>query len=127
MTRATEVGWMPSTDEHPCPECTRQFPLRRVLYRHIDTQHEGHDQPPWRDAELVESLYRDDELSTLEIAEEFGCSSSTVTKWMDRHGIEGRSAKEAASTGEDHHHYGANPHTPDELCDEGWVREKHYL
>jgi len=43
---------------------------------------------PWRDAELLEELYVDQGLSQPQISERFGCTSSTVSRWLDNHGID---------------------------------------
>lgn len=46
--------------------------------------------PPWRDADLLRGKYWSEEKPTTEIAREWGCCSTTVSKWLDRHGIENR-------------------------------------
>jgi len=45
---------------------------------------------PWRDAEQLREWYLDKEMSTTEIAEAWGASSSTIHRWLDEHGIETR-------------------------------------
>jgi transposase len=43
---------------------------------------------PWRDAELLEELYRERGLTQSEIAEKFGCSGRTVSKYLNRYDIQ---------------------------------------
>lgn len=50
---------------------------------------------PWRDEQLMREMYVDEEMSMNEIADELGCAQSTVRNWLNRHGIETRSIKEA--------------------------------
>lgn len=42
---------------------------------------------PWRDEECLRTLYREEGLSTYELAERFGCSRPTVSNWLDRFDI----------------------------------------
>ena len=53
------------------------------------------DSYPWRDADLMKRLYVDERLSTTQIGKKFDCTSKTVSKWLDRHGIDARSKKES--------------------------------
>jgi transposase len=50
-----------------------------------------------------------------EIAEELGCSNTTVSRWLNKHGIKTRSRRERI-----HHRL------PDELDDPEWLREKYH-
>jgi transposase len=50
---------------------------------------------PWRDREIVESLYHGEELSQRQIAERLGCNRRTAERWFQKHDIEARSRKEA--------------------------------
>jgi hypothetical protein len=50
---------------------------------------------PWRDPEVLRDLYVDEEMSTIEVADELGTKSGTISKWLDRHDIEARSISEA--------------------------------
>lgn len=55
------------------------------------------DDKPYRDEELLRALYVDEELSTTEIAAVLDCSSSVVSKWMEKHGIDRRDLSDAVS------------------------------
>ena len=57
-------------------------------YRLKDTE------KPYKDKELLRRLYWDEKMSTKEISEEFGCSSGTVSAWLNKHDIETRTAGE---------------------------------
>ncbi|NHX37186.1 MULTISPECIES: HNH endonuclease [Halolamina] len=46
--------------------------------------------PSYKDAEALRCLYWDEGLTGVEIADRFGVHSSTIYRWMDRHGIERR-------------------------------------
>lgn len=50
--------------------------------------------PLWRDPDLLEKLYWEDELSLSEIAGRLGCHKSTVERWADRYGMELRPAND---------------------------------
>lgn len=52
---------------------------------------------PWKDEELLRSLYLDKRLSMNQIRKGWGCSLSTVSTWIRKHGIERRSRSEAAN------------------------------
>lgn len=52
---------------------------------------------PWRNPEVLDSLYNEDGMTQAEIADELGCSESCVGNWMSNHGIETGCVK----TGED--------------------------
>jgi len=45
---------------------------------------------PWRDKETFKGAYWGDGLSQRELAERWGCSTTTVEKWMKKHDIEAR-------------------------------------
>ena len=49
--------------------------------------------PP--DAETLEQLHWDEELSVVAMSEQLGLSRSCIQKWMDKHGVERRSYTEA--------------------------------
>lgn len=54
--------------------------------------------PPERgyhDEETLRELYVDREMTTREIADHFGCSNGTISKWLNRHEIETRENWEA--------------------------------
>ena len=46
--------------------------------------------PPWRDPELLRTLYHEEGCSLRDIADKFGCTPRTVNVWMDKYGIETR-------------------------------------
>jgi transposase len=52
---------------------------------------------PWRDEKLMRLLYREHELSTVDIKELLDCSGATISTWMDKHGIELRGTHERPS------------------------------
>lgn len=49
---------------------------------------------PWRDESRLYDLYWEDGLDQGEIADELGCSRSTVKKWFNKHGLETRTQSE---------------------------------
>ncbi|MCD2203828.1 hypothetical protein LPA46_10775 [Halobacterium sp. KA-6] len=51
---------------------------------------------PWRDESLLHELYWKQELSTVKIADELGCTQQTVSKWMQKFDIPRRDPREAA-------------------------------
>lgn len=53
------------------------------LRRHMD---EKYGDKPWRDEETLRDAYS--RMSVAEMADEFGCGSTTIRTWMDRYGIE---------------------------------------
>lgn len=50
------------------------------------------DNTPWRRPLLMKRLYLKEEKTQEEIADELGCVKSTVSKWLQKHGIETRVA-----------------------------------
>ena len=55
-----------------------------------------------RDADLMEKLYVEQEMSLHDLADELDCSFSTVRTWLNNHEIPLRTWAEAALSGEDH-------------------------
>lgn len=55
------------------------------------------DDKPYQDAELMERLYVDEELSTTEVAAVLDCSTGAVIDWLGRLGIGTRSRSEGVS------------------------------
>lgn len=53
---------------------------------------------PWADADLMQTLYHEKEMSTTAIAAELDCSTGGVNNWLKKHQIETRSRSEAATT-----------------------------
>jgi hypothetical protein len=51
---------------------------------------------PWHDEKTLEKLYWDKRMSTTEIGDELGCSSTTIMRWMGGFEIPTRDQKEAA-------------------------------
>jgi hypothetical protein len=45
---------------------------------------------PWRNEETFREVYWEEGLSQSELAERWGCSTTTVETWMENHNIEGR-------------------------------------
>lgn len=60
----------------------------RVMSETKRSESETESIPPWRDPDILETLYREQELSLREIASRFGCSKTTVNRWADRLGIQ---------------------------------------
>ena len=50
----------------------------------------GNTDAPWRDEELLRQKYVVEGKSTTTIADEWDCGSTTVSSWLERHGIEKR-------------------------------------
>lgn len=67
---------------------------------------------PYHDAERIRELYHDRGLNQSDIAEKFGCSRTTIAKWMDKHGVETRPPVRTISD--------------KRLYDGSWLREKYY-
>jgi len=105
------------TGARKCPECGEGF-LKPANYRvhFLDGDHS----PPWQDERLLRRMYREEGLSTTEIAEELDCSSSNISKWMQRHGIETDRAERISKN---------RPRvvdaTPEKLTDSVWLEEKY--
>lgn len=68
---------------------------------------------PWRDSGVLQELYVDHGLSIHDISDVLACSSETVGRWLDEHGIETREA--------------TREKTPSELKDENWLRERYII
>jgi len=58
-----------------------------------------YDDRPWDDGALLRAMYHDDGMTQSEIADEFGCSVSTITRAMERNGVEARGLSDAVSAG----------------------------
>lgn len=65
---------------------------------------------PWRWGDLLEEMYWDHGLAVEEIADHWECSPSTISEWLDRHGIETRRR---------------GPGTPEKLTSRDWLREQY--
>lgn len=83
-----DKGWGATTiaEELGCDKKT----IYNWLDRHdIETRESTHDiNRGWRDAELLEELYWDQDLSCKEIADKLDTREGTITKWLLRHDIE---------------------------------------
>jgi len=55
------------------------------------------------DADWLQKQYVGEERASTEIAEQCGCSHTTVIDWLNRHGIETRKRGEGGPAGADHH------------------------
>jgi len=51
---------------------------------------------PYADADVLRELYHGQKMPTTEIAEEFGCHHATISRAMDRLGVEKRELRDAA-------------------------------
>lgn len=63
--------------------------------QHHNHERHGGDQSPWKDKDKLQELYVREQMSTVEIAEIWGCNPSTISRWLDNYGIERRSLSEA--------------------------------
>jgi len=78
---------------------------------------EEYDLPekPYKDRDLMRELYVEEVMSTNDIAALFDCSPTTVSKYLDEHGIEKRSSSIAVSAG-----YGNHNQVPLRHKDQGY-------
>lgn len=82
-----------------CGESTVSFWMKKHGIT-LDVDPSDYDIPeeePWKDGRLVEDLYINERLSTLDIAVLFDCSSATLNTWLKKHGIKRRNISEAQS------------------------------
>ncbi len=63
--------------------------------RHHNDERHNHDETPWRNEDTLRKMYCVKEMNMAEIAERWGCSTVTVSNWIEKHGIEKRSLSEA--------------------------------
>lgn len=49
---------------------------------------------PWRDKEILQSLYCEEELSLREVGDRLNCNRETVRNWLDRYDIDTRPAND---------------------------------
>jgi transcriptional regulator with XRE-family HTH domain len=74
-----------------CPECGDEFSTERGASAHEWQIHgTGKNQPSKQE---LERLYFKDELTLVDIGEEYGVSKGTVADWMDDYGLERRVPK----------------------------------
>lgn len=79
--------------------CSTSFVYNRMVEYGVERRESNRqkgENAPWRDGELMEQLYVEKELLSTDIADRFDCNRTTVTRWLDRHGIERRSQQEEA-------------------------------
>lgn len=82
-------------DRHSVEDISEAFgcspaTVSRWLNRHGIESRQQETFPKLRDSEYLEERYVNRKLSTLDIANELGCSGVTVSNWLDKHGIESR-------------------------------------
>jgi DNA-binding Lrp family transcriptional regulator len=68
---------------------------------------------PYRDKDILQRLYWNERLTVSEVAEVVECSVSTVTRWMDKLGVDRRGPQQRQIEHQ-------------ELTDETWLREKYH-
>lgn len=81
-----------SDKEFSCPTCGEQLERRCDIGTHHYRVHGERraSYPRLNDKEWLERKYWDEYLNGGEIADIIGCGAKTVTKWINRHGIETR-------------------------------------
>lgn len=72
---------------HKCSLCDYKTDSKHGLNIHKSTKHKR----PWQDKKRLKELYIVQELSTREVADRFGTKSTTISYWLDKHGIDARS------------------------------------
>jgi len=58
------------------------------------------EKKPWHDKDTLERLYWKEDLQQSEIADKLGCGETTITYWMDKHGIDTVRGRPLFYTGE---------------------------
>jgi hypothetical protein len=76
-----------------CEHCGDELTTEHGLKCHLTTVHS--DTVPWRDEELLRELYLDQYLSTVEIAEKWGCGPQVVRRALKKFDIPRRSNSKA--------------------------------
>lgn len=80
------------------------------------------DPKAYQDKETLERLYHDEGLTAQEIANRLDTSQATISRWMDRNGIETKTpAEKREERGTHHRPTKEGPHT-----DEEWLRECYF-
>jgi len=71
---------------------TSQSTISRWLSRHGLKTRPPKDEitGPWRDKESFKRLYFGEKMTIEEMADEWGCGTSTVMRWLNRHGFKSR-------------------------------------
>jgi transposase len=75
-----------SDEEHRCDDCGQTFETERGLSIHQNRSEDA--DKPWKDPELLATLYVERELGQREIADMLGCSQPTIRVNLDKHDIE---------------------------------------
>lgn len=85
-----------------------------------DTLHQPNQdlESPWQNKEILEELYVEGGLTQAEVADELGCSSSTVNTWLKKHRLSG----DLPDTDPDK--YGEEPWKDRELMERLYIEEK---
>lgn len=65
-----------------------------------DTELVNMSDSPWRDKDILYELYVEKELTAAEIGERLGCTDTTISDWLGRHGIDARDPDPPTMTGE---------------------------
>ncbi len=61
---------------------------------------------PWRDRDKLYEIYKERGLTQKEVADEWGCSCTTVRKWIEKHGIQKHDHDELVSEALTNHNEG---------------------
>ena len=69
----------------PCEYCDRPFETDHGLNTHVGMVHA--DEAPWNDGERLRELYKDEEKSPREIADEMGTGETTIRNSLGDNGI----------------------------------------
>jgi len=105
--------------EYSCPCCDTSFKTKQRLAGHMGG---AESNAPWQEESVLRKLYKEQKLSQPEIADKLGCGVTTVTKWMDKLGIETRSQSEAMQERGEF----VSSDTPEKLTDGDWLRTQYW-
>jgi len=82
-------------EEKTCDEVAEEFgcsgrTVSTWLQKHdIPTRHKNdYVGDPWRDEDTLRELFKEQGLTSYEVADELGCSQNCVMRWLHRYGIE---------------------------------------
>lgn len=76
----------PMTETYDCPYCGESFDSKQGVRIHEGYNHDL----PYKDEDTMRELYVEQQLSITEIADKFDAGSTTIEKWLDKHGIDKR-------------------------------------
>lgn len=68
----------------------------------------GNQQPAYRSKETLRQMYYEDEMTIQEMADEFGCTKTTVCYWMDKYDMQRRYSGTLKERFEQYHEKDAN-------------------